>query len=61
MFCNCGCCGLIGDLYPESEKEENKEEPDWVKSEREHFNDFRDKNKDGKMDRVGLNSPGIFL
>ena len=42
----------LGDLYPESEKEKDQEEPDWVKNEREHFNDFRDKNKDGKMDRV---------
>ena len=41
-----------GDLYPESEKEKDQEEPDWVKSERDHFNEFRDKNKDGKMDRV---------
>ena len=44
----------LGDLYPESEKEKDTEEPDWVKSEREHFHDFRDKNKDGKMDRVWL-------
>ena len=42
----------LGDLYPESEKEKDQEEPDWVKNEREHFNDFRDKNKDGKMERV---------
>jgi len=26
-------------------------EPDWVASEREQFKEFRDKNKDGKMDR----------
>ena len=43
---------ISGDLYPESEKEKDKEEPEWVKTEREHFRDFRDKNKDGKMDRV---------
>ena len=42
----------LGDLYPESEKEKDAEEPEWVKTEREHFHDFRDKNKDGKMDRV---------
>ncbi len=41
-----------GDLYPESEKEKDQEEPEWVKTEREHFQEFRDKNKDGKMDRV---------
>ena len=46
------CMFKLGDLYPESEKEKDQEEPDWVKNEREHFNDFRDKNKDGKMDRV---------
>ena len=27
------------------------EEPDWVKTEREQFSSFRDKNKDGQMDR----------
>ena len=41
-----------GDLYPENEKEEGKEEPEWIKTEREHFSDYRDRNKDGKMDRV---------
>ena len=46
------CCSSIGDLYPESEEKENKEEPDWVKTEKEQFHNFRDKNKDGKMDRV---------
>ena len=45
---------LIGDLYPENEKDKDTEEPDWVKTEREHFTEFRDKNKDGKMDRVCL-------
>lgn len=43
---------VAGDLYPESDKGDDKEEPEWVKTEREHFNDYRDKNKDGKMDRV---------
>ena len=43
---------MLGDLYPDNEKEKDTEEPDWVKSEREHFHEFRDKNKDGKMDRV---------
>ena len=42
-----------GDLYPESESKENKEDPEWVKTERDQFFSFRDKNKDGKMDRVG--------
>lgn len=26
-------------------------EPEWVKTEREQFTEFRDKNKDGKMDK----------
>lgn len=39
----------IGDMYPNSESEE--EEPDWVKNEREQFTNFRDKNKDGFMDK----------
>lgn len=35
-------------MWPNSE---NQEEPDWVKTEREQFATFRDKNKDGFMDR----------
>ncbi|CAL8318352.1 unnamed protein product [Lota lota] len=38
----------IGDMYTHDEE---MEEPDWVASEREQFAEFRDKNKDGKMDR----------
>ena len=30
--------------------EDGGPEPDWVKTEREQFSDFRDLNKDGKMD-----------
>ncbi|XP_037111189.1 calumenin-B-like [Syngnathus acus] len=37
----------IGDMY----NEEGTTEPEWVKTEREQFSEFRDKNKDGKMDR----------
>lgn len=37
----------IGDMY---KGEENEEEPDWVKSEREQFSTYRDKNGDGFMD-----------
>lgn len=33
-------------MWPNQEEEE----PDWVKSEREQFNTYRDSNKDGKMD-----------
>lgn len=38
----------IGDMY---NHEEEMEEPDWVATEREQFAEFRDKNKDGKMDK----------
>lgn len=31
--------------------EDGGPEPDWVKTEREQFSDFRDLNKDGKMDK----------
>ncbi|KAJ8281345.1 hypothetical protein GJAV_G00066510 [Gymnothorax javanicus] len=37
----------IEDMYPTAEE---GVEPDWVKTEREQFADFRDVNKDGKMD-----------
>ncbi|VDI68875.1 calumenin-like isoform X2 [Mytilus galloprovincialis] len=36
----------IGDMWPNKDGEE----PEWVKSEREQFNTYRDKNSDGKMD-----------
>jgi len=39
--------GLIGDMYRGVSDEE---EPDWVKNEREQFENYRDKNKDGHMD-----------
>jgi len=42
----------IGDMWPESYKENPGEEPDWVKTEREQFSTYRDKNKDGYLDRV---------
>nr|XP_020512955.2 calumenin-A-like [Labrus bergylta] len=31
--------------------EEESEDPEWVESERQQFMEFRDKNKDGKMDK----------
>jgi len=37
----------IADMWPD----QDDEEPDWVKTEREQFSSFRDKNKDGMMDR----------
>jgi len=39
----------IRDMWPNEDREE---EPDWVKTEREQFANFRDKNKDGHMDRA---------
>jgi len=39
---------LTGDMYS---NKDDAEEPDWVKTEREQFSTFRDKNKDGQMDR----------
>ncbi|XP_018581593.1 calumenin-like [Scleropages formosus] len=38
----------IGDMY---NHEGDSQEPEWVKTEREQFAEFRDKNKDGKMDK----------
>ena len=37
----------IGDMYRGSKGED---EPDWVRNEREQFENYRDKNKDGHMD-----------
>ncbi|XP_076578137.1 calumenin-A [Chaetodon auriga] len=37
----------IGDMYTS----EDAEEPEWVSTERQQFSEFRDKNKDGKMDK----------
>ncbi|XP_033888790.2 calumenin isoform X1 [Acipenser ruthenus] len=38
----------IGDMYSH---EGDPQEPEWVKTEREQFVEFRDKNKDGRMDK----------
>lgn len=38
----------VGDMY---NQEGDATEPEWVKTEREQFTEFRDKNKDGKMDK----------
>ena len=32
--------------------DQDKDEPDWVKTERDQFTNFRDKNKDGQMDKA---------
>ena len=36
-------------MWPNTDGKE--EEPDWLKTEREQFQNFRDKNKNGVMDR----------
>ncbi|XP_017594877.1 PREDICTED: calumenin [Corvus brachyrhynchos] len=38
----------IGDMYSQ---DGDADEPEWVKTEREQFVEFRDKNRDGKMDK----------
>lgn len=37
-----------GDMY---NQEGEDEEPEWVTTERQQFTEFRDQNKDGKMDK----------
>ncbi|KRZ30565.1 Calumenin [Trichinella pseudospiralis] len=44
----------ITDMYRAEDYPEQKEEPEWVKSERQMFKEHRDKDKDGKMDREEL-------
>ncbi|NP_001086959.1 reticulocalbin 3 L homeolog precursor [Xenopus laevis] len=41
----------IADMYT---PDNDEPEPDWVKTERQQFTDFRDVNKDGKMDRTEI-------
>ncbi|CAJ1054363.1 calumenin-A [Xyrichtys novacula] len=42
----------IGDMYTaEDQARDQAAEPEWVESERQQFAEFRDKNKDGKMDK----------
>lgn len=41
------CICFIGDMYSGSEEDE----PDWVKTEKEQFAAFRDKDGDGFMDK----------
>ena len=48
----------IGDMY---RGVEGDDEPDWVKNEREQFANYRDKNKDGKMDTEEVIFSLIFL
>ena len=43
---------LVDNIWPESERKENSEEPSWVHSEKDQFRVHRDKDKDGKLNKV---------
>jgi hypothetical protein len=45
-------------MYSEEERKNNAEEPDWLKSEKEQFSKYRDKNNDGFLGKVNF---GKFL
>ena len=47
---------MLGDIWPQFEQEEGEDEPDWVKTEREHFNKHRDKNNDGSLDKEEISA-----
>jgi uncharacterized membrane-anchored protein len=47
---------VLGDIWPQFEREEGADEPDWVKTEREHFNKHRDKNGDGSLDKEEISA-----
>ena len=42
----------LGDMYSEEERKKNGDEPDWLKTEKEQFGKYRDKNGDGYLDKV---------
>ena len=44
------CCK--DNVWPESERKKNPEEPSYVQSEKDQFRDYRDKDKDGKLNKV---------
>ena len=48
-FLHVCCVVFIEDMWPSEDRDED--EPDWVRTEREQFSTFRDKNNDGHMDR----------
>ena len=41
-------------MYSEEDRNSNAEEPDWLKTEKEQFSRYRDKNKDGFMGKVNV-------
>ena len=52
---------FLGDLWPESERKENPQEPSWVQSEKDQFRDYRDKDKDGKLNKVKKQQFAMFI
>lgn len=50
----CKCFLYLGDMYRPGDHPDQKGEPDWVKSERDMFKTYRDKNADGKLDKDEL-------
>ena len=42
----------VDNIWPESEREKNPEEPSYVQSEKDQFRNYRDKDKDGKLNKV---------
>ncbi|XP_065911417.1 calumenin-like [Dysidea avara] len=44
----------IDNVWPESERKKNPEEPSYVQSEKDQFRDYRDKDKDGKLNKEEL-------
>ena len=45
---------LADDIWPQYERKDEEEEPDWLVMEREHFQSQRDKNKDGRLSKEEL-------
>ena len=48
----CVCYCSKENLWPESQRKESPEEPSWVQTEKEHFRSYRDKDNDGKLNKV---------
>lgn len=44
----------VDDIWPQYEREEGGEEPEWLQTEREHFSTHRDKDGDGRLSKEEL-------
>ena len=42
----------VEDIWPNLDRRDGEEEPDWVKDERSYFNKHKDKDGDGKLNKV---------